>query len=165
MIGLLETLSTYPFWTVLIIAMASIIIILKIIDWCKKIWAKRNEFRQAAFLEGERVQQQEDCQAHDKEALEKRLKALENNYIALTNMLEAQQATLNLLKESDELDIKAWIKAQHERWVPTGYIDSQALELVCQRFAIYQKEGGNSWAEKMVEDIKRLTIVTNIPLE
>lgn len=162
--SLLTFLAEYPIWTVILITVAAIIIILKIIDWSKKIWQKRQAFKEAAVHEGEEHQKEEDILKQEKEALEKRVKDLEDGFLKATAMLEKQQEIFDLLKESDELDIKAWIKAQHDRWVPTGCIDSQALELVCQRFAIYQKEGGNSWAEKMVEDIKQLTIVTNIPL-
>jgi hypothetical protein len=37
-----------------------------------------------------------------------------------------------------------------------GWIDLQALDLVCQRHEIYKEEGGNSWADCLVEDLKRL---------
>lgn len=162
--SILEFLSSYPIWTVILIAVASIIIILKVIEWCKQIWRKRQEFQNAAILEGEKLQRQEDTAQHEKDELEKRLKILEQNYIALKESLDKQQKILDLLMESDELDIKTWIKTQHDRWMPTGYIDSQVLDLVCQRFEIYEKEGGNSWAKKLVEDMQKLTTVTNVPL-
>lgn len=162
--NLLQLLSNYPIWTVILITVASIIIILKLIEWGKKTWQKRQDFKTAAMHEGEKHQQQEDLAQHEKESLEKRIKELENHYSEMEKIFQKQQETLDLLKESDELNIKAWIKAQHDRWMPSGCIDSQSLELICQRFAIYQKEGGNSWAERMVEDIEQLTIVTNIPL-
>lgn len=162
--NILQLLSDYPIWTVILITVASIIIILKVVDWGKKTWQKRQEFRNAAILEGEKIQQQEDLALKEKNELKSRVEQLEQQNAQLLEILNKQQIILDLLKESDELDIKTWIKAQHDKWVPTGCIDSQALELVCQRFAIYQKEGGNSWAERMVEDIKQLTIVTNIPL-
>lgn len=161
----LQLLSTYPIWSVILIGAAVIIIILKCIDWGKKTWKKRQDFKQAAILEGEEIQKQEDATTHEKEALEKRVKELEEGYKKVIELLQKQDAVLDLLQESDELEIKTWIKAQHDKWVPTGCIDSQALDLVCQRYAVYKQEGGNSWAEKMVEDIKNLTIVTNIPLK
>ena len=60
------------------------------------------------------------------------------------------------LTKSDMLDIKSWIKAQHERYMAQGWIDLQALDLVCQRHAVYKEEGGNSWADCLVEDLKGL---------
>lgn len=128
------------------------------------MWQKRQDFKEAAIHEGEKIQRKEDLAQHEKDELEKRLKILEQNYIALKEVLDKQQKTLDLLMESDELDIKTWIKTQHDRWMPTGYIDSQILDLVCQRFEIYEKEGGNSWAKKLVEDMQKLTTVTNVPL-
>lgn len=162
--NLLTFLSQYPIWTVILITVASIIIILKIIEGCKKLWQKRQDFQNAAEQRGEAHQRQEDAQTHEKEDAEKRLRQLEDNYKLLSEILAKQQQTLDLLMESDELDIKTWIKTQHDQWMPTGYIDSQILDLVCQRFEIYEREGGNSWAKKMVDDMKELTIVTNVPL-
>lgn len=161
--GILQFLSSFPIWTVILITVAAIIVILKIIDWAKKTWQKRQDFKEAAIHEGEKIQKQEDLAQQEKDELEKRLKILEQNYIALKESLDKQQKILDLLMESDELDIKTWIKTQHDRWMPTGYIDSQILDLVCQRFEIYEKEGGNSWAKKLVEDMQKLTVVTNIP--
>lgn len=161
---LLTFLSQYPIWAVILIAVASIIIILKIIEGCKKLWQKRKDFQKAAEQRGEEHQREEDAQAQEKEGAEKRLQKLEENYAKLSEILIKQQQTLDLLMESDELDIKTWIKTQHDQWMPTGYIDSQILDLVCQRYEIYEREGGNSWAKKMVDDMKQLTIVTNVPL-
>lgn len=162
--SILTFLSQYPIWTVILITVASIIIILKIIEGCKKLWQKRQEFQNAAEQRGEAHQREEDAQTQEREDTEKRLKELEKNYAALSEILIKQQQTLDLLTESDELDIKTWIKTQHDQWMPTGYIDSQILDLVCQRYEIYEREGGNSWAKKMVDDMKQLTIVTNVPL-
>lgn len=162
--SLLTFLSQYPIWAVILIAVASIIIVLKIIEGCKKLWQKRKDFQNAAEQRGEEHQREEDAQAQEKEDAEKRLQKLEENYTKLSEILIKQQQTLDLLMESDELDIKTWIKTQHDQWMPTGYIDSQILDLVCQRYEIYEREGGNSWAKKMVDDMKQLTIVTNVPL-
>lgn len=45
-----------------------------------------------------------------------------------------------------------------------GAIDSESLSLVIDRYRVYAEEGGNSWAERMVNDIKALPIVTAIEL-
>lgn len=165
MIDLITLLSAYPVWTVLIIAVASILSILKIIDWCKKLWIMRAEFRNKAILEGEKIQACEDAQKEAEKEKEARIAALEKSVTTLNNVVAEQQKLLQLLVESDELDIKAWLKAQHERWIALQCIDSQSLELICQRFDIYAKEGGNSWAQKLVDEIKALPVVTIIPVE
>ena len=165
MIDLITLLSAYPVWTVLIIAVASILSILKIIDWCKKLWAKRAEFRNKAILEGEKIQADEDAQKKAEEEKEARIAALESSVTQLNTMVAQQQEILQLLVESDELDVKAWLKAQHERWIALQCVDSQSLELICQRYEIYKREGGNSWAEKLVEEIKALPTVTIIPVQ
>lgn len=165
MIDLITLLSAYPVWTVLIIAVASILSILKIIDWCKKLVVMRAEFRNKAILEGEKIQACKDAQKETEEEKEARIVALEKSVTNLNNVVAEQQKLLQLLVESDELDIKAWLKAQHERWIALQCVDSQSLELICQRFDIYAKEGGNSWAQKLVDEIKALPVVTIIPVE
>ena len=67
MINLLELLAAYPIWSVILISVASIIIILKIIDWGKQIWAKRIAFKEAAILEGEKLQKKEDDEGLEKQ--------------------------------------------------------------------------------------------------
>lgn len=66
---------------------------------------------------------------------------------------------------SDELDIKAWIKAQHDKALLKKSLDSETRDLLEQRFAIYKKEGGNGWAEQMMKDIRNMPVVTRIDEE
>jgi hypothetical protein len=80
-------------------------------------------------------------------------------------MLENQEKMIELLIASDELSIKAWIKEQHETWMPLGCIDSQTFELLEARYKIYVDEGGNSWAKKLMDDLRGLPVVTVIPLQ
>jgi hypothetical protein len=49
---LLQILSAYPIWTVIIIGVATLIGVYKFIVWCKATWSKREEFKQAAFQQG-----------------------------------------------------------------------------------------------------------------
>jgi hypothetical protein len=65
---------------------------------------------------------------------------------------------------TNELDIKSWIKAQHEKWIFKGCIDSQMLDLLEQRYAIYTAEGGNSWAKKLMDELRALPTVTVVSL-
>ena len=89
---------------------------------------------------------------------------LEKDVHDLKLIAERQQELIELLIASDELDIKSWIKMQHEKWIPRQCIDSQTLDLLAQRFEIYEQEGGNSWAEKLVNELKALPVVTAIPV-
>ena len=164
MFDLLQFLSTYPIWSVILIVAAAIIIILKIISWGKSVWAKREQFQKEAYQRGVEKQAQKDAELEARELEKRRIEALEANVKLLTEMQKKQQAQIELLIQSDELTIKAWIKEQHEKWIALQCIDSQSLELLTQRFSIYTKEGGNSWAEKLVDEIKELPVITVIPV-
>jgi hypothetical protein len=61
---------------------------------------------------------------------ESRIGVLEQEVSELKEIAQNQQKLIELLIQSDELDIKSWIKTQHERWMPLGYIDSQMLDLL-----------------------------------
>ena len=80
----------------------------------------------------------------------------------LTTLATEQKKTNDRLIRSDKLAIKTWIKEQHDIWTQKGYIDSHTLELLEERFEIYKEEGGNSWAEKLMNDIRQLPLITTI---
>ena len=96
---------------------------------------------------------------------ELRITQLETDVKDLKVLAERQAQMIELLIQSDELDIKSWIKMQHEKWIPRQCIDSQTLDLLEQRFAVYEKEGGNSWALKLVNELRALPIVTVVPVQ
>ena len=161
----LEFLATFPIWTVILIVVATMICLFKLVEWGKRLWATREKFKKAQQQVGQQQQQAIDHELEEKQKEEKRIAALETAVTTLTAMLAKQQQQIDLLIRSDELDIKAWIQQQHEKWIAFQYIDSQSLDLVLQRYAIYAEEGGNGWAERMVDDIKSLPIVTVIPVQ
>lgn len=161
---LINFLSNYGVWETLMIIAAGVIILLKMISGGKNLWAKRTAFQEAARKLGAQEQKQVDREREVEEQEEKRIADLETSVAALGLMLDRQQQQISLLIRSDELDIKAWIQSQHEKWITLQCIDSQSLDLVLQRYAIYAEEGGNGWAKKMVEDIRALPVVTVIPV-
>jgi hypothetical protein len=46
-----------------------------------------------------------------------------------------------------------------------GCIDSHVLELLEERFEIYKEEGGNSWAEKLMNELRSLPVAVVIPVD
>lgn len=162
---LLTFLSTYSIWQVLLIAAATILLTVKIIEGVKALWKKRASFQNEARLEGKRLQHEKESREAEEQAEEKRIADLEISLKEVQSVLATQQQLIELLIRSDELDIKAWIQQQHEKWITLQCIDSQSLDLVLQRYEIYAEEGGNGWAKRMVQDIKQLPIVTVIPVQ
>lgn len=159
-----ELLATYGVGTVIIILLVGIPAIVNFIKWCKDLWNTRERFKQEQVQKGRdqeaRAEKEESRLTHG----EARMSNLEDEVKDLKALAQRQQALIELLIKSDELDIKSWIKTQHEKWIPRQCIDSQTLELLEQRYAIYTKEGGNSWAEKLVKELRALPTVTVVAI-
>lgn len=164
MINLLTLLSQYPIWTVLIIVIAVLIIIQKGISFFKAKWGEREQFIQDNVNKGMEIQKKKDMKEEAQQEEIAHINELQTSVTQLTELLEKQQKLIDLLIQSDELEIKAWIKEQHEKWAALRAIDSQSLDVLEQRFAIYEKEGGNSWALKLMNEIRALPTITVIPV-
>ena len=158
-----ELISTFGIGTVIIILLVGIPAIVNFISWCKGIWKTREQFKQENIEAGRKMEIRKEEKEMRFSNGEARMTNLEEDVKDLKTIIARQQQLIELLVESDELDIKSWIKAQHEKWMPRRCIDGQTLELLCQRFKIYTKEGGNSWAEKLVEDLMALPIIPTDP--
>lgn len=160
-----DLFATFSLDTVIIVLCLALPALIKGIAWiCKTIKtaaARRRELRN----EGAQELMEEQEIEERFEAGEDRIADLEEEEAKLTQILQNQQKQINLLIRSDELDIKAWLKQQHGHWMHIGAIDSESLSLVIDRYEIYAEEGGNSWAERLVNDIKSLPIVTAIELQ
>ena len=156
-------ISTFGIGSVIIILLIAIPAIVTFIKWCKNIWRERENFKQEQIQTGKELEAAEEAREARMVRGEQRMDTLEDNIIKLTQMLENQLRQLKMLTDSDSLSIKANIKEQHEKWIPHNCIDSQTLELLEQRYAIYKEEGGNSWAEKLMKELRALPTVTVVP--
>lgn len=150
MAELISSIGIVQIALVLIIAIPAII---NFIKWCKGVWGEREKFKQDNINKGRQIEAKEEKEEHRFESGESRIANLETEVADLKKLVA-------LLVESDLLDIKSWIKMQHEKWIPRGCIDSQTLDLLEQRFSVYEREGGNHWAKKLVEELRALPVVT-----
>ena len=157
-------ITTYGIGMVVIVLLVGIPSIFKFIKWCKDLWESREEFKQKNIEHGKKLEAEAEHEEARFSAGEQRMKQLETDVADLKKLVEQQAKLIELLIKSDELDIKSWIKMQHEKWMPRQCIDSQTLDLLEQRYQVYAAEGGNSWAEKLVKDLRALPIVTVVPV-
>lgn len=162
---MVDLISTFGIGTVLIVLLISIPCIIGFISWCKSLWAKREVFRQENIQKGKEIEALDEKKEARLVNGEARMSQLESDVVDLQTLLAEQQKLIKLLIKSDELEIKSWIKMQHEKWIPRQCIDSQTLDLLCQRYEVYAEEGGNSWAEKLVDELKELPVVTIVPIQ
>lgn len=143
---MIEILATYPLADIVAIIVAFALSIKGVIvffDWAKerleKMFKKENE-----------QEEQSQCFEHRfnklEEALEKIIQHQENNY-----------NTIQLLLDSDKDDIKSWITEKHHyHCYDVGWIDTYTMECLEKRFDHYQAEGGNSFIEGFMNDLRKL---------
>lgn len=163
---LLATLaSTYGFGVVLLILIVGIACLIKIITFCKDLWSKRQKFIETNVNKGKAIEAKHEAEESWQKAKEAEIQALKDNVKLLTTIVAQQKDQMDLLVESDMLATKAWIKQQHDIWVPRQCIDSQILDLLESKHKIYKKENGNSWADKLMEELRALPLITIIPGE
>ena len=71
-------------------------------------------------------------------------------------MFAQQQETLDTLVESDVDDIKSYLVKQYHVFMAQEWIDDFSMDVIEKRFAHYQKEGGNSYAQTLVDKLRKL---------
>lgn len=157
-------LAQFSLETIIIISIAALAGAFKLYSWAQKMYQKKLSDDAAKIQQGRELQKRDTAQEERFEGGEARIAKLETAIVTLTNIANKQQDQIDLLIQSDELNIKTWMKEQHEKWMPKGFIDNYTYDLLEQRYAIYTKEGGNSWAEKIMSDLRSLPVVTIVPV-
>lgn len=97
-----------------------------------------------------------------------RLNDIETHFNTMINenrvKYNEMQQSIDLLIASDKDDIKAWITAQHHLFVyEYKCIDDYSLDCIEKRFAHYRDEGGNSFIELLMSEIRALPKVSVLP--
>ena len=103
---------------------------------------------------------------NQKQALERRLQKgsqvmteLKNSQQTTDEILKDLSAKIDMLINSDRDDIKSYITRQHHYFCyKLGYIDDFSLDCIEKRFKHYSDEGGNSFIENFMKDLRALPI-------
>jgi len=75
----------------------------------------------------------------------------------LAEKIQELSEQINVLVESDKDDIKAFITDKHHFFCyEQKWIDDYSLDCIIKRFRHYKKEGGNSFVESLMDEIKML---------
>ena len=91
---------------------------------------------------------------------EKDIKETRDSQIKTEDDLKRIFKTLDLLLESDRDDIKGYIVSKYYEVHAKNYIDSYSLDCLERRYKTYSREGGNTYIESLMNEIRRLPIVT-----
>lgn len=107
---MIQLLTTTPLLTIVLVLLVFVPALVNFISWCKKTWAKREEFKRQNIEKGREIERKEETEEFRFTAGETRMKKLEENVNTLTEILQNQQQMIARLITSDMLDIKSWIK-------------------------------------------------------
>lgn len=100
---------------------------------------------------------QETEHKKDIEDINERLNQNSEDIKMLIEMQKQQNKRIELLIDSDKDDIKAFITKEYHYFVErVGWIDDYSLDCLEKRFLHYQDENGNSFAEDLMSEIRRL---------
>ena len=102
------------------------------------------------------TEQQESFTEHIQRS-EKQIKELYELHSKTEENLEKILNSIQLLINSDKDDIKAWITEKHHYYCyEKRHIDDYSLDCIEKRYTHYRNEGGNSFVEDLMRDIRRL---------
>ena len=139
---LLEQFDIKTIFIILLLAFFAIIEIMRGVDYLRS-------------KEGDKKKEEQDG--------EKRLSNLErlekNNEDTIQQVrcdVEEIKQNVNLLITSDKDDIRAWITDKYHYFIQLGHIDDFTLDCLERRFKSYKQEGGNTYVDGMMEELRRL---------
>ena len=77
-----------------------------------------------------------------------------------TSDIASMKDVVDDLVESDQTSLKAFITEQYHKSVPTGEIDTLTMAVIEEKFARYNKRGGNSYVSSCVKAMEQLKKVS-----
>ena len=103
---------------------------------------------------------------NEKEELHRRLQkgsevmsTLEKNQKATDEVLDKLSTKIDMLIDSDKDAIKSFITEKHHHYCyKVGYIDDFSLDCIEKRFKHYSDQGGNSFIENFMKELRALPI-------
>lgn len=140
-----DLLNQFDIKTIFIVALLlffAVKEIIQTIDYFKK--RKKNEYKEISGKD-KRLEELEKGRQENR-------KSIEN----ISCDIQTVKQSVELLIESDKNDIKAWITEKHHYFIRQGWIDDYSLDCIERRFKCYQREGGNSYVEELVNEIRKL---------
>lgn len=85
------------------------------------------------------------------------IEALTESQQQLMEAVKKLTEKVDMLIDSDKDDIKAYVTDKHHYYVYTQkWIDDYTLDCIVRRFKHYQDEGGNSFIETLIKELKAL---------
>ena len=84
-------------------------------------------------------------------------KKVDDGFAAINKAISDINSRIDMLIDSDKENIKAYITERHHYFVEEKkWIDYHSMDCLEKRFAIYEKEHGNSFAEDLMNEMRQL---------
>lgn len=148
-----EFLSEYSFAEFLVFALIFILAIkegINFIDWIKTRFSKATNKALQAKKEHDKIEEEIEDLNSEKEVFDHEFKEAEDRFKKIEESIE-------MLIDSDKEDIKAFITLQHHKFVyEQEWIDDYSMECLEKRFAIYEREHGNSFVLGLMNELRAL---------
>lgn len=147
---LLEMYSVTEILIFVVVLALAIKEVISFFDWASerlnKIFDKEN--KQKTDKQEIELQLREDKEA---------LKELKQHQKETWEAISAMSKKVDMLIDSDKDDIKSYLTREHHYFCyQQGWIDDYSLECCEKRFSHYQEEGGNSFIEGFMNELRQL---------
>ena len=139
---LLEQFDIKTIFTILLLVFFAIIEIMRGVDYLRN--KGKNKIKQLE-QEEQRISSLEKLEQNNEDSIQQ----------AKTDVEEIKQ-NVSLLIDSDKDDIRAWITDKYHYFMKLKYIDDFTLDCLERRFKSYKQEGGNTYVDSMMEELRRL---------
>ncbi len=153
---MLEFLQSYSLTEILIFLVMFALAFKSVVtfwDWAvdrlRKMFNKENEKRQDKKDIIKRINESEQ-----------KINKLSNLYKNTEQQIQELNDLIQMLIQSDKDDIKSWITEQHHKFCysKSRTIDAYSLDCIEKRYSHYKSEGGNSFIEDLMDDLRKLNV-------
>lgn len=135
------------FFIFLVVAVKELI---SLIDWFRDRLKKVYDKDYSAKEEHEKLE-------NEIEDISDGQKKVDTGLIEINRHFEKVDSFIEMLVESDKESIKAYITEKHHYFVyEKEWIDDYSMECLEKRFAVYQREHGNSFVKGLMNEIRSL---------
>lgn len=94
---------------------------------------------------------------NEEESLRETVEKISKMTLEQQEQINALQNGLKCLLDSDKDNIKSWIVEKHHHYCyEVGSIDYYVLETIERRYTHYKQEGGNSYIDTLMEELRVL---------
>lgn len=128
--------------------------------WCKETYKARFDIDYSKKKKEEKLlahyEELAKLQAQSQAGYTELTQKLDQMTAAMDTRMSCIEKQLKQLTDSDMHDIKGWIVTKHHEYTQKGWVDDFTMDTIEKRFGDYILEGGNSYVEGLMAEIRDL---------